>query len=41
MPKGSRGVTHAGGPVSTVSIRVLDIPVNEIASTIGQDVSLC
>ena len=25
MTKGSRGMTHAGGPVSTVSIRVLDI----------------
>ena len=25
MSKGSRGVTHAGGPVSTVSIRVLDM----------------
>ena len=25
MSKGSRGVTHAGGPISTVSIRVLDM----------------
>ena len=30
MSKGSRGMTHAGGPVSTVSIRVLDNNVTNL-----------